>query len=273
MSDRRQDVVALATHDRLSAFRGRAHRMQVRFASLREYTIRHVLVDDVRREEADQRIARLSVFDRAHPCDGALEVAIFDARLSRPSHLVPPVCDGGSPNSPHSTAHFGTTHPPTAFSSSIRPSLRSRGTPTPIATTTPNDANPPKITDGTVPSSRAATPDSNAPSSFDEPTKIEFTDDTRPSMCDGVSTCSSVDRTSTLTLSAIPLAASNSAETVKLRDTPKPMMQTANVATAMSSVRPARRKGGRCARNTDAITAHDAGAARRMPSPCGPTCR
>ena len=60
-----------------------------------------------------------------------------------------------------------------------------------------------------MPSSLAATPDSNAPSSFDEPTKIEFTDDTRPSRCDGVSTCSSVDRTSTLTLSAMPLIASS----------------------------------------------------------------
>ena len=55
--------------------------------------------------------------------------------------------------------------------------------------------------------SLAATPDSKAPSSFDDPTKIEFTDDTRPNRCDGVSTCSSVDRTSTLTLSAIPLTA------------------------------------------------------------------
>ena len=35
--------------------------------------------------------------------------------------------------------------------------------------------------------------------------KIEFTDVTRPSRCAGVSTCSSVDRISTLTLSAIPL--------------------------------------------------------------------
>ena len=91
-----------------------------------------------------------------------------------------------------------------------------------------------------MPSRRAATPDSNAPSSFDEPTKIEFTDDTRPSMCDGVSTCSSVDRTSTLTLSAMPLIASKNADSTKLRDTPNPMMQTANVATAVSSVRPAR---------------------------------
>ena len=56
-----------------------------------------------------------------------------------------------------------------------------------------------------APRSFAATPDSNAPSSFDEPTKIELTDETRPNRCDGVSTCSSVDRTSTLTLSAIPL--------------------------------------------------------------------
>src|SRR6266540_1192250 len=44
----------------------------------------------------------------------------------------------------------------------------------PIATaaTTSSVIVPPKITDGTVPRSRAATPDSNAPISFDEPMKI-----------------------------------------------------------------------------------------------------
>src|SRR5205085_832975 len=39
---------------------------------------------------------------------------------------------------------------------------------------------PPKITDGTVPISFAASPDSNAPSSFDVVTKMLFTDCTRP---------------------------------------------------------------------------------------------
>ncbi len=53
---------------------------------------------------------------------------------------------------------------------------------------------PPTTTDGTVPSSRAATPDSNAPSSFDEPMKIWFTADTRPSIPDGTITCISVAR-------------------------------------------------------------------------------
>src|SRR5438270_126440 len=83
--------------------------------------------------------------------------------------------------------------------SSILPNRLSRGTAAPIPITTTSDAKPPRTTDVTVPNSFAATPDSNAPSSFDEPTKIEFTDDTLPSRCDGVSTCSNVERMSTLT--------------------------------------------------------------------------
>ena len=53
---------------------------------------------------------------------------------------------------------------------------------------------PPTITEGTVPSRRAATPDSKAPISFDEPMKIWFTAETRPSIPDGTITCISVLR-------------------------------------------------------------------------------
>ena len=41
-----------------------------------------------------------------------------------------------------------------------------------VTATTSRVMQPPKITDGTTPSSRAATPDSNAPISFDAPMKI-----------------------------------------------------------------------------------------------------
>src|SRR5207237_7084321 len=41
-----------------------------------------------------------------------------------------------------------------------------------VIATTISVMNPPKRTDGTVPISRAVTPDSNAPISFDEPMKI-----------------------------------------------------------------------------------------------------
>src|SRR5690242_20928994 len=93
--------------------------------------------------------------------------------------------------------------------------------------TTDNDATPPTTTEVTVPRSRAATPDSKAPSSFEDPMKMAFTEETRPSRCSGVSTCNKVERTTTLTLSAMPLIASKASETPKLLDSPNPMMQMA----------------------------------------------
>ena len=45
---------------------------------------------------------------------------------------------------------------------------------------------PPKITDGTVPNNFAATPDSKAPNSLEELTKIPFTEDTLPRISSGV---------------------------------------------------------------------------------------
>ena len=53
---------------------------------------------------------------------------------------------------------------------------------------------PPTTTEETVPSSLAATPDSKAPISFDDPMKIWLTAETRPSIPDGTSTCISVLR-------------------------------------------------------------------------------
>ena len=55
------------------------------------------------------------------------------------------------------------------------------GTFTAVTATTSSVANPPSTTDGTVPISRAAVPDSKAPISFELPMKIAFTEDTRPS--------------------------------------------------------------------------------------------
>ena len=101
----------------------------------------------------------------------------------------------------------------------------------------------------------------------------EFTADTRPSMLAGVSICTSVARITTLTLSAMPLTASNTSDRKKLVDNPNPMIAIANTATATSNARPARSIGGRCARSTPISTAPSAGAARRTPNPCGPTCR
>ena len=68
----------------------------------------------------------------------------------------------------------------------------------------------------------------------------------------------------TLTLSAIPLTASRTSDRKKLRDSPKPMMHSANIATARAAFVP--RAGRAAMREID--RRHDApaaGAARRMP--------
>ncbi len=69
---------------------------------------------------------------------------------------------------------------------------------------------PPKMTLVTVPKSRAASPDSNAPSSLLLLTKKLLTACTRPIIFAGVSVYTSVARSTTLTLSKAPLAASSS---------------------------------------------------------------
>ena len=70
--------------------------------------------------------------------------------------------------------------------------------------TTASVMQPPKITDGTSPNSFAATPDSNAPSSFDEPMNIPLIADTRPRMSSGVASCRIVERITTDTPSHKP---------------------------------------------------------------------
>lgn len=63
---------------------------------------------------------------------------------------------------------------------------------------------PPNSTEGTTPISRAETPDSNAPSSLDEPINIELTAETRPRIPSGVKSCKMLVRIITLTLSKAP---------------------------------------------------------------------
>src|SRR3954463_1014451 len=73
--------------------------------------------------------------------------------------------------------------------------------------TTSSVPTPPPTTDATGPNAAAVMPDSNAPSSFDVTMKIVFTADTRPRIGSGVSSCTSVPRTTTLTLSSAPITA------------------------------------------------------------------
>src|SRR6185503_20877963 len=64
---------------------------------------------------------------------------------------------------------------------------------------------PPKMAEGTVPMTDAATPLSNCPSSFDELTKMELTAEIRPRISSGTNNCTMVPRMMTLTPSKRPL--------------------------------------------------------------------
>ena len=86
---------------------------------------------------------------------------------------------------------------------------------------------PPKITDGTSPRSFAASPDSNAPSSFDEPMKIPLIADTRPRIASGVASCRIVERSTTDTPSHTPEANSITTDSHRCCDSAKPMMHSA----------------------------------------------
>src|SRR6202521_3775467 len=81
-----------------------------------------------------------------------------------------------------------------------------------VTPTTPRVTIPPKITDRTVPSTFAATPDSNEPISFDEPMKIWFTAETLPSMCWGVRSVRRVDRITNRALSFTTLMSSSACD-------------------------------------------------------------
>ncbi|MNS81360.1 hypothetical protein D3C72_1150710 [compost metagenome] len=116
-------------------------------------------------------------------------------------------------------------------------------------------------------------PDSNSPSWLLAPMKIELTALTRPRMASGVSSCTSVWRITTLTMSAPPDTASAMSETRKLFDSPNTTMHSPNAPTASSSVRPTLRSTGRRVSAIDITSAPTAGALRSRPRPQGPVCR
>src|SRR6185369_8349571 len=142
---------------------------------------------------------------------------------------------------------------------SILSSRRSAGIFQAVTPTTPSVINPPKITEGTVPSSFAATPDSKEPISLEELLKLWFTAETRPNRCSGVRRVSSVERITTLTLSTMPLTASSASDSQNDRERAKKTQQSPKAATQRKRLRPARRRF-RWARTTDITTAPAAGA-------------
>lgn len=110
--------------------------------------------------------------------------------------------------------------------------------------TTTSVIKPPNITDGTTPISLAASPDSNAPISFEEPMNMLFTAETLPFIFSGVLSCMIVCLITTLTLSNIPLRASRIKERIKFCDKPKAIMQSPNPVTAIKRFLPAFAVGG-----------------------------
>lgn len=97
---------------------------------------------------------------------------------------------------------------------------------------------PPKITDGTTPINLAARPDSNAPSSFDDPMNMLFTAETLPFMFSGVSVWINVPRIITLTQSKTPLSIRNSMDNQNRSESAKPIMQTPKPATHHNKILP-----------------------------------
>src|ERR1051325_5961075 len=123
------------------------------------------------------------------------------------------------------------------------------------------------------PNQCATVPDSNSPSSFDVPMKRLLTAETRPRFSLGVSNCTSVCRTTTLTLSDMPQTTSVANESQNQRDNPNAMVARPKMVTAQSSARPAFWSGGRCGSVNEQAMAPMGSAACNNPNPYGPTCK
>ena len=85
---------------------------------------------------------------------------------------------------------------------------------------------PPTTTAGTAPITAAATPDSNAPSSFDALMKTISTAVTRPRSWSGVTSGRIVWRRTTLTVSTAPPAASAASDSHMVSERPKTTIVT-----------------------------------------------
>jgi hypothetical protein len=129
---------------------------------------------------------------------------------------------------------------------------------------------PPSSTDATGPSSAAVAPDSNSPSWLLAPMKTELTALTRPRMSSGVSSCTSVWRMTTLTMSAAPPSASAPA-TARTRSTGRTRWSSARTPPPRpAAAAPVRRRMGQRVSAMDITSAPTAGAARSRPRPDRP---
>ena len=109
---------------------------------------------------------------------------------------------------------------------SRRPARSSSGNAFAIPATTSSVPIPPDTTDTTGPKNCATVPDSNAPSSFDVPMNRPFKAETRPRIASGVSTWTSVPRSTTLMLSQAPSSTSRPSDSHRFVDRPKAIVTT-----------------------------------------------
>src|SRR5438034_1390942 len=109
-----------------------------------------------------------------------------------------------------------------------RPYLRISGQISAVAITTRIVPTPPETTENTGPKRCATNPDSKPPSSFDVPMNRLFTAETRPRVSSGVSSCTSVCRTTTLTLSTAPQRKSIANENQNHLEKPKAIVASPN---------------------------------------------
>ena len=103
--------------------------------------------------------------------------------------------------------------------------------------------------------------------------KIISTAVTRPRISSGVANSVKVARMMTLIMSLAPRSTSAISETVRLRDSPKIIVNTPNPATAQSNFGPEFPRNGQCASRIAISAAPTPGAVLSNPSPHGPVCR
>src|SRR5579862_1056852 len=102
-------------------------------------------------------------------------------------------------------ANYATTADSSGLSSSIRSTCASSGKKRPQTAARPIVTAPPATTAGTAPTSAAATPDSNAPSSFEALMNTHSTALTRPRSSFGVANATVVERMFIEYMSTSPL--------------------------------------------------------------------
>ena len=126
-----------------------------------------------------------------------------------------------------------------ASKSFVKSNVRKVGFKNPVVTTVIKVIVPPKTTAVTVPINLAVRPLSNAPNSLDDPTNMEFTEETLPRIWSGVFNCRMVCLITIETPSVTPLKNNAATETQKKEESPKTMMQIPNPKIATSSFIPA----------------------------------